>query len=529
MEEPAAHVEPAAPTEGEVAAATMRERKGRSRAESPAPTVAKKEPAAAEPSAASSGEAKAKKDSGFFEGFAGTTNGSFFKAPLWVDLRRPAGATSQESEVRSKPDLKSYLTGGNVFWSPNLVWLWITLLNYWIFPYDLVSAKTWSAHWVAYRLLANTLITFGYVGFWHVTLYILGWGKRPFNPLRKYRRSKVLHNMFYNVLGVVQWTLWEAIFMNCYATGRMPYITDEESFGTGWGFALFVLTWFWVVLWRDLHFYFAHRFLHVKFLYKYVHSLHHRNTDVEPFAGLCMHPVEHMFYFACAGPCLYVKASPFALMWMGIHMLISPAASHSGFEDNWQSDQFHYAHHRFFECNYGTSGVPYDLWFGTFRDSLDVKSQTYRGEHVESKDVKLDLASAAQADAKATLAGVPRWDEAAYNLLSYVICPLLVASSVLSLVREVPHWLLADPHALAFIMSVGPLVIGAVLLALSSRRPFATPRITFLYPFHKEKWLGAFGLNVVISLSVTVLPVYHLVHMLVSEPGNGIYYTLYGK
>ena len=37
-----------------------------------------------------------------------------------------------------------------------------------------------------------------------------------------------------------------------------------------------------------------------------------------------------------------------------------------------QSDQYHYLHHRFFECNYGTSGTPFDKMFGTFRDKLKV-------------------------------------------------------------------------------------------------------------------------------------------------------------
>ena len=40
---------------------------------------------------------------------------------------------------------------------------------------------------------------------------------------------------------------------------------------------------------------------HLRFMYKYVHSVHHRNTDIEPFAGLSMHPVEHLYYFSCAG------------------------------------------------------------------------------------------------------------------------------------------------------------------------------------------------------------------------------------
>ena len=30
--------------------------------------------------------------------------------------------------------------------------------------------------------------------------------------------------------------------------------------------------------------------LHVRALYKFVHALHHRNADPEPFSGISMHP-----------------------------------------------------------------------------------------------------------------------------------------------------------------------------------------------------------------------------------------------
>jgi len=85
-----------------------------------------------------------------------------------------------------------------------------------------------------------------------------------------------------------------------------------------------------------------------------------------------------------------------------------------------------------------------------------------------------------------------------------------------------------NPYAVALAMGTGPAIVGIILLAATSRQPFANPALTFLYPFHKEKWLGAFGLNVLMSLSVTVLPVYHMVHMFVSEPGQGVYFQLWG-
>ena len=88
---------------------------------------------------------------------------------------------------------------------------------------------------------------------------------------------------------------------------------------------MFCLAAFWVPLYREIHFYFSHRLIHIKALYKYIHSVHHRNTDIEPFAGLSMHPVEHLYYYSCVGPSLLIFGTPFAFMWMGLHLILSPA------------------------------------------------------------------------------------------------------------------------------------------------------------------------------------------------------------
>ena len=61
-----------------------------------------------------------------------------------------------------------------------------------------------------------------------------------------------------------------------------------------------------------------------------------------------MHPVEHLYYFTSVGPSLFLFASPFTFIWNGLHLIISPAAGHSGWEDHFQSNQFHYLHHRYF-------------------------------------------------------------------------------------------------------------------------------------------------------------------------------------
>jgi hypothetical protein len=92
--------------------------------------------------------------------------------------------------------------------------------------------------------------------------------------------------------------------------------------------------------------------IHTRFLYRLMHCVHHRHTGVDPFSGLCMHPLEHMLYFSCYAPCLLGGLHPFLLLRMGVHSVIAPAASHSGYEDHFSADVVHYLHHRYTECNY---------------------------------------------------------------------------------------------------------------------------------------------------------------------------------
>ena len=422
-------------------------------------------------------------------------------------------------------DVHSIPDSAVLFFSPNFMWLLVALFNYYVFPYDLAAAaKGYAVDWIAYRAAINLSIVFAYAGFWHVSLYWLGLGQRPFRADRKWNWAKVLHNVHYNVLAALQWTIWEALMMRCWATGRMPYLDDATAFGSAAGATNFLLSCFWVPVWRSWHFYFAHRLLHVRPLYKYVHSLHHRNTDIEPFAGLCMHPVEHLYYFACAAPSLYVFASPFAFMWNGVHLLISPAASHSGYEDHFQSDQFHYLHHKHFECNYGPSDCPLDKWFGTFRERLE-----------PPRKATLATGEAATIDAKSTLLGLPDAPALAFNVLA-VIAPswALYTTASARTSSALSGWafppLASGAQSVAFFVACGPIVVASGLLAITEMNAIgrAGLRKTFAAPFHKERAVGALGLHLFVGAAVTAIPAYHLVQMALDEPGKGAYCVLFG-
>ena len=500
--------------------------------------------------------------SGAGGGFAGTVGGSLFGLPGWVDTAKTPGTTPQAVPPWSAW-ARSVLTGKALLWSPNFIWLSFAVAVYVVFPYDFGAARTLAPRWVASRLAINTALLFGYFGFWEVTLYSWDWSKRKFKGSWVSKegaatwvnnnwptRERLGHNCWWCLLAAVQYTCWEVFVVHLYATGKLPHIKDEAAFAS-WQNALRMVLWTAAVpVWRGAHFYFAHRFIHMRFLYKFVHSLHHRNTDIEPFSGLAMHPIEHLYYFSCIAPSLYFNMSPFHFTWNMVHLLLSPAASHSGWEDHTQSDQFHYLHHAKFECNYGSASFPLDNYFGTFREKLG-DSQLYKGaDEAEAVDdtqkpggQQAGAAAGKGAASKLPTEPPPRtWEGlntksprgfGAYMLFTALLFSLFLAQVAcdeqltsggmgLAAVCDSKAQRFVDAKlaqgalllgtdrsaVLAGCLAFGPLLFGALLMLATRER--ITQDKSLRYPFHKEPVVGQFGFHLLAGLLAAVLPVYHV-------------------
>ena len=128
--------------------------------------------------------------------FAGAQGGKFFAfVPSYVDKSKAPGCSTLPT-----PTLWSWLRSAlllrHVYASPNLVWSLIALAIYFIFPYDL-SPSGAAAHaplsWAFFlpRFALWTVVTLSYNAFFHITLYGLGWAKRPFIAKRVYNLDKV--------------------------------------------------------------------------------------------------------------------------------------------------------------------------------------------------------------------------------------------------------------------------------------------------------------------------------------------------
>ena len=155
-----------------------------------------------------------------------------------------------------------------------------------------------------------------------------------------------------------------------YANGIAPYVDFADS--PIWFVFLLLL----IPHWQGVYFYWTHRMLHIPALYQRIHRWHHKNVNTGPWSGLAMHPVEQIILLADSLVFLLIASHPVHVICQVQSHLVTAPSSHTGFEavkltdkHNFRlGDYFHHLHHRFFECNYGTTDTPWDKWFGTFHD-----------------------------------------------------------------------------------------------------------------------------------------------------------------
>jgi methylsterol monooxygenase len=117
-------------------------------------------------------------------------------------------------------------------------------------------------------------------------------------------------------------------------------------------------------IWVSVHFYWVHRFLHHKVLYKRFHAYHHQWVIPDSWAAFDAHPLEHLICNLLPvflGPMLFDMSLPCIRWWLHIATMNGIYAHCSDDENN-----FHQIHHRYPNRNYGISPGLMDWWQNTF-------------------------------------------------------------------------------------------------------------------------------------------------------------------
>jgi len=141
-------------------------------------------------------------------------------------------------------------------------------------------------------------------------------------------------------------TAVEVVLCHLWATGALTYqrnMLDTPLTNLAW-----VIT---ITHWRIPHFWLIHRAMHPwkttavpdvgKFLYRHVHSLHHKSYNPTSFSGTNMHPVESLLYFSAALIAVPFGCHPAIVLGCIVDCAVGAWLGHDGFQWPGSGDFFH--------------------------------------------------------------------------------------------------------------------------------------------------------------------------------------------
>ena len=287
------------------------------------------------------------------------------------------------------PEIGRWILNGWFPVSERLIILLFAIVSSIFFQRTLAEAQSLSPGWIAEVFLRNFFLMVLVAGGLHWYFYIARkqgderrYDKRPFaTGSRTFTfGSQVRDNMFWSLAsGVTVWTLYEVLMLWALANGFAPALTMPAHWP--WLVLMILL----IPMWETTHFFLIHRLIHTSKIYQRVHALHHRNTNVGPWSGLSMHPIEHIVYLSTVLIHFVIPSTPFLVAFHLMYFTLSAATTHTGYQGIVSNGKLvlplgtfhHQLHHRYFTCNYGGLEMPWDQWTGSFHDGTEQSHQEF--------------------------------------------------------------------------------------------------------------------------------------------------------
>ena len=273
--------------------------------------------------------------------------------------------------------------------SERLIILLFAIVSSVFFQPTSADAQSLSPGWVTEVYVRNLALMVFVAGGLHWYFYIARrqdderrYDTRPFATTSRVFTfgSQVRDNIFWTLVsGVTIWTLYEVLMLWALANSYAPELTMPAH----WPWLVLMI--FLIPMWETTHFFLIHRLIHTSKIYQHVHALHHRNTNVGPWSGLSMHPLEHVVYLSTVLIHFVVPSTPFLVAFHLMYFTLSAATTHTGYQGILIRGKLllslgtfhHQLHHRYFTCNYGGLEMPWDQWTGSFHDGTEESHQQF--------------------------------------------------------------------------------------------------------------------------------------------------------
>jgi sterol desaturase/sphingolipid hydroxylase (fatty acid hydroxylase superfamily) len=196
--------------------------------------------------------------------------------------------------------------------------------------------------------------------------------------------------------GIIYLTIWAG------KNGLTQVYAPIEKYG----YAYLALSVVLMIVLHDAYFYWTHRLLHRKPLFKYVHKTHHLSINPTPFAAYAFHPLEAVVEVGIVPVIAFtIPHHALAMSFFAIYSLLLNVLGHLGFEVfpknfarhwlfKWHNTSTHHnMHHRLTKCNYGLYFNFWDRVMGTnhphYEESFDAVVETRRNAKASAPQPEL--------------------------------------------------------------------------------------------------------------------------------------------
>jgi lathosterol oxidase len=240
-------------------------------------------------------------------------------------------------------------------------------------------------------LVASKYIVMRYfiiAGLAYLMFYVIlknHWSKKKIQKHFPSTKSKWLEIMHSLVTMIIFASMAAIVFKVALPQTQMYFDVDT------WGIPYLIISFPLMFLVHDTYFYWIHRFMHLPWIFKHVHLVHHKSTNPTPWTSYSFHVVESILEALI----LPIIAFSFpvhrgALVLFLLLQFLYNVYGHLGFElypkgfhrtwiGKWiNTSVAHNMHHKYFRGNYGLYFLFWDRWMGTLDEQYDQFSDERR-------------------------------------------------------------------------------------------------------------------------------------------------------